>query len=488
MMYLSELLKIANRTAALPEMIVLGMACVALLADLFFSRRCPRINYYLSQLTLLGVIALACFFLKKPSMSVFADMFVLDPFSTLLKIFICIVSFFSFLYARAFIEENKMPFGEYYTLGLFSILGMMIMVSSQNFVPLFLGLELQSLPLYAMIALRRSSGTASEAAMKYFIMGSFASAMLLYGISLLYGVTHTLNIQEAAYAFTHGTATSGNMVYACALVFIIAGIAFKFGAAPFHAWAPDVYQGAPSIVTLFLGSAPKIAMLGFTFKLLIQSMPSLQAHWQQFFIIVAILSMVIGNVVAVIQSNFKRMLAYSSISHMGYMILGLIAGTNEGYAAATFYIISYSIMTLGGFAMVAILSRAGIEAESIQDFKGLNYRNPWLAFILMIFMFSMAGVPPTLGFFAKLSVLQALVHVDIIWLAALALLLSIIGAYYYIAVIKAMYFETPEDKSPLPVISRDASVAVSINGLALLVLGLFPSGLIEVCQRVFNIG
>ncbi|MBI5447365.1 MAG: NADH-quinone oxidoreductase subunit NuoN [Gammaproteobacteria bacterium] len=481
-MYLSTFF--ANATPALPEIALLSMTCIVLLADLFFSRLCPRIPYYLTQLALLGVICLSLCALNKPQTSAFFGMFMADPLSSLLNVFICLTSLFSFLYARSFLEETKMPLGEYYTLGLFSVLGMMLMVSSQNFLPLFLGLELQSLPLYAMIALRRSSGIASEAAMKYFIMGSLASAMLLYGISLLYGVTHSLSISEAAIIFSQGTATH-NTVFACALVFIIAGIAFKFGAAPFHAWAPDVYQGAPSIVTLFLGSAPKIAMLGFTFKFLVQAMPTLQTQWQLFFIILAVLSMALGNIVAVVQTNFKRMLAYSSISHMGYMLLGLISGTQAGYAAATFYIIAYAFMTLAGFAMIALLSKAGVEAESIKDFQGLNYKHPWLAFLVMVVMFSMAGVPPTIGFFAKLSVLQALVQVDLVWLAALALIFSVIGAYYYIAVIKTMYFDQPEKSTPFPTLPLDATIAISVNGLLLLILGLFPSGLIELCNKVF---
>ncbi len=469
---------------ALPEVIVLAMTCFTILVGLFFSQRCQRIHYFLAQFALLLALFASVFLLRKPVSLAFSDMFLLDPLSSLLKIFIAATSFFSFLYARAFLEEKHMPSGEYYILGLFSVLGMMVMVSSENFLPLFLGLELQSLPLYAMIALRRTSGTASEAAMKYFIMGSFASAMLLYGISLLYGVTHTLDIQEAAHAFSQGLATN-NVLFACALVFIIAGIAFKFGAAPFHVWAPDVYQGAPSIVTLFLGSAPKIAMLGFTFKILIQAMPNLYLHWQTLLIIIAVLSMAIGNIVAVTQTNLKRMLAYSSISHMGYMLLGFIPGNSDGYAAATFYMIAYTLMTLGGFAMIVLLSKSGIEAESIKDFKGLNSRNPWLALMMMIMMFSMAGVPPTIGFFAKLSVLEALVNVNLVWLAALALIFAIIGSYYYIAVIKVMYFEAPEETIPLPYMARDMRLAISINGLLLLFLGVFPGALIQLCRSVF---
>lgn len=472
--------------AALPEIFVLVMASITLLTDVFFSKYCHRINYYLTQATLIAVTALSIYLLKQPSAVEFSGMFSLDPVSTLLKIFIYITSIFAFLYARSFLEERHMGFGEYYSLGLFSILGMMIMVSSENLLPLFLGLEILSLPLYAMIALRLKSGIASEAAMKYFIMGSFASAMLLYGISLLYGVTHTLNIQEAAAIFTQGIA-SNNTIFACALVFIVAGIAFKLGAAPFHVWAPDVYQGAPSIVTLFLGSAPKIAIVGLSFKLLVQSMPHLQLEWRGLLIIISILSMAIGNIVAVVQTNFKRLLAYSSISHMGYMLLGLIAGDSNGYSASVFYIASYALMTLGGFAMVVLLSRAGIEAESISDLKGLNSRSPWLAFMLLLIMFSMAGVPPTVGFFAKLAVLEALVNVNLIWLAALALIFAIVGSYYYIAVVKVMYFEKPEDTTLLPAVAMDTRLAFSINGLLLLYFGLFPGALIQLCRSVFSL-
>lgn len=469
---------------AMPEFIILATACVVLLADLFLTKTWARSTYYLSQFGLLIALAVTVQLLHAPSAITYSDMFLLLPSSSLLKIFIYLACLFAFLYARPYLEENEMPMGEYYTLGLFSLLGMMVMVSSQNLLPLFLGLELQALPLYAMIALKRHSGINSEAAMKYFIMGSFASAMLLYGISLLYGITHTLNIQQITEAVSAGVAFK-NTIFACALVFIIAGIAFKFGAAPFHVWAPDVYQGAPSVVTLFLGSAPKIAMLGFTFKLLIQAMPDLLSYWQEFMIIVAILSMAIGNIVAVVQTNFKRMLAYSSISHMGYMLLGLIAGGNEGYAASTFYLITYALMTLGGFAIVGLLGKAGIEAERISDFRGLNTRSPWLAFLLLLVMFSMAGVPPTIGFFAKLSVLTALVNVHLVWLAALALIFSVIGAYYYIAVVKVMYFEKPDDHSALPAMPLDNRIALSINGLLLLILGLFPAGLMQLCRSVF---
>ena len=471
--------------SALPEIIILTFACLSLLADCFLKKHFRQINYYIAQTALILAALASIKLLNFPTVYTYSGMFSLDPISTLLKLFIYITSFFSFLYARAFFEtEKNIPVAEYYVLGLFSVLGMMVMLSSENLIPLFLGLEILSLPLYAMIALKRHNAISAEAAMKYFIMGSFASAMLLYGMSLLYGLTQSLNIHEIANVFSQGM-TTHNLVFACAIVFIVSGIAFKLGAAPFHVWAPDIYHGAPSIMSLFLGSAPKIAILGLTFKLLIQAMPDLQLQWRPLLILVALLSMGLGNIVAVAQTNLKRMLAYSSIAHMGYMSLGLIAGNQEGYAACIFYIFTYALMTLGGFAMISILSKSGIEAESIADFKGLNSKSPWLAFLMLLLMFSMAGVPPTVGFFAKLGVLTALVNVNLVWLATVALIFAIIGAYYYIAVIKAMYFESESTPNALPIIPLDAKIAISTNALLLLFLGFSPGFLFQLCQRVF---
>jgi NADH-quinone oxidoreductase subunit N len=320
--------------------------------------------------------------------------------------------------------------------------------------------------------------------MKYFVMGSLASGMLLYGMSMIYGATKTLDIGQIATAIATMPSLEHNLILIFGLVFIVAGLAFKFGAAPFHLWAPDVYQGAPTSTVLFIGSAPKIAILVLTLRLVIEAMPALQAQLQQLLIILAVLSMAIGNIVAIVQNNLKRMLAYSAVAHMGYMLLGLIAGTPQGYGAAMFYMITYTLMSLAAFGAIILVSRAGIEADRFDDLKGLNVRSPWLAFMMLIVMFSMAGIPPFVGFFAKLAVLEALVKVDLIWLVVVALVLSVIGAYYYLRVVKMMYFDAPEDNTPI-VNSIDMRAAISINGILILGLGIIPGGLLQICRQVF---
>lgn len=372
---------------------------------------------------------------------------------------------------------------EYYVLGLFSILGMMVLVSADHLLSLFLGLELFSLPVYAMVALHRDVKACSEAAMKYFVMGAIASGILLYGISMLYGATQTLFIPLIAHTIA-STPPSQQLILTFGLVFVVVGVAFKLGAVPFHMWVPDVYEGAPSSVTLFITSAPKIAALGMAVRLLVDAMPGLSQEWQQLLVIIAILSMAVGNLAAVVQSNIKRMLAYSSIAHMGYMTLGLLTATPDGYAAATFYIIAYAIMSLIAFGMILILSKAGFEAEKIDDFRGLNTRNPGLAFLMLLVMFSMAGIPPLVGFMAKVAVLNALIVTHQLWLAVVALLFAIIGAYYYINVVKVMYFEDPKIKTPV-VWSWSSKITLSLNGLVILFLGLSPGLLFNICRSVF---
>jgi NADH-quinone oxidoreductase subunit N len=412
-------------------------------------------------------------------------MYVADQIASLLKIFIYLTSFFAFLYAKQYIKERNINSGEYYVLGLFCVLGMSVLVSANSLLVIFLGVEILSLPLYAMVALERTSSICSEAAMKYYIMGAVATAMLLYGFSMLYGATNSIDVLTITQYITAPNFTNHLMII-FALVFVIAGLAFKLGAAPFHLWAPDVYQGAPTSVTLFIGSAPKIATLGMLIRLLVDAMPAIHVEWQQLLIIVALLSMAVGNIVAIVQTNIKRMLAYSSIAHMGYMSLGLLTATPDGYAAAMFYMIIYAIMSMAAFAVVVILSRAGFEAENIKDFRGLNSRNPWLALMMLLVMFSMAGIPPTVGFFAKLGVLEALVSAHYVWLAAIALVFAVIGAYYYLAIVKVMYFEEPVTHEPV-VTKLDLRVAITVNSLAVLILGLFPTALINFCRAAFMI-
>ncbi len=376
-----------------------------------------------------------------------------------------------------------MPYNEFYVLGLFSILGMMILVSSYNFLSLFLGLELTSLPIYAMIAFKRDSGICSEASIKFFIIGTMATGLLLYGLSMLYGATGSIQMDEVAKVIA-ATLTEGRLILILGLVFVVVGIAFKLGAVPFHMWVPDVYEGAPSAVTLFLASAAKVAALGLAIRLLVFAMPGLLIQWQQQFIVISILSIAMGNIIAIVQTNLKRMLAYSSIAHIGYMSLGLVAGTPQGYAAATFYMISYAIMTVGAFGLIVILSRSGFEMESIDDFKGLNAKNPWLAFMMLIIMFSLAGIPPIVGFMAKVGVLEALIEVHMVWLAAVAIVFAIVGSYYYLRVVKVMYFDEP-DLPGVIVCPLDMRIAMTVNSLTVLLLGIFPGILFNLCHAAF---
>jgi NADH-quinone oxidoreductase subunit N len=355
---------------------------------------------------------------------------------------------------------------------------MMVMVSAHNLLTIYLGLELLSLSLYAMVAMHRDSQQASEAAMKYFVLGALASGMLLYGMSMLYGVTQTLDLATIAQTVLNDT--EHRTILAFGLVFIVIGLAFKLGAVPFHMWIPDVYQGAPTAVTLFIGSAPKLAAFALLMRLLVGGLQELHTSWQGMLIILAILSMGTGNILAIAQTNIKRMFAYSTISHVGFLLLGILTGTQAGYAASMFYVIAYALMSLGGFGMILLLSRAGFEAENIEDFRGLNQRNSWFAFIMLILMLSMAGVPPMLGFWAKWSVLSQVVQAGFVWLAVIAVAFAIIGVFYYLRIIRFIYFDEPIDTTPIEA-RMDMRVALSANGLVILFLGLMPQMLMALC-------
>lgn len=466
----------------LPELFILVMACTILLLDLFISKRHKFLTYLFVQLTLVVATILSCNQYFLPTTHAFSGTFILDRLTVVLTIFICISSIVAFSYSRGYLKKNHIFFSEFYILGLFSVLGMLVLVSGHNFITLFLGLELFSLPIYAMVALNRDSAICSEAAIKYFVIGSLASGLLLYGLSLLYGVSRSLDISMIADSITHFSAR--DPVLMMGLIFVIAGIAFKLGSVPFHMWVPDVYEGAPTAVVLFLGTGAKLAGLGLAFRLLAEAMPSLQVDWHDILVVVAVLSMAIGNLAAIAQNNIKRMLAYSSIAHMGYMLLGLLAGTANGYGAALFYGITYSLMTLGAFGIVLIMNYSGYETNQIDDLRGLNNRNPWLALMMLLNMFSLAGVPPIVGFMAKVSVLEALIQVHDVWLASIALLFAIIGSYYYIRVVKVMYFEAPLDEKPV-VWTKDMKITATTNGLVLLILGLIPGMLFTLCQNAF---
>ncbi len=465
---------------AYPELFLLVMACVILIADLFISDDNRIVTYGLTQATLAGC-ALLTFFTGNPEpVYTFSGMFVDDLMADALKLLTCLAVITILVYARAYTVARGMFRGEFFALALFATLGMMVMISANHLLTLYLGLELLSLSLYAMVALQRDSVKATEAAMKYFVLGALASGMLLYGMSMLYGATGTLEITRLAQLSAEGVRAQAVLVFA--LVFIVAGLGFKLGAVPFHMWVPDVYQGAPTAVTLFIGSAPKFAAFAIVMRLLAQALgaDALFEEWRQMLLIMAVLSLAIGNLTAIMQTNLKRMLAYSTISHMGFLLLGVLSGTIDGYGAGMFYVVVYVLMTLGAFGVILLLTRGGFEAEDLDDYRGLNQRSPWYAFLMLLLMFSMAGIPPTVGFYAKLSVLQAVVQVGLWWVAVIAVLFSLIGASYYLRIVKLMYFDEPRDTAPVRA-GGDVRALLSVNGLAVIVLGIAPQPLMVLC-------
>jgi NADH-quinone oxidoreductase subunit N len=474
-------MNLTNIAAALPEIFVFAMACLILVVDLFISDARRMLTYLLVQATLVGAIVLTAQGAGLAPVRAFNDMFVLDAPAVVLKLAIYAVMFFVFAYSREYLRDRGMFRGEYFVLGLFGLVGMMVMVSAGNFVTLYLGLELLSLSLYAMVAFQRDSGQATEAAMKYFVLGAIASGMLLYGMSMLYGMTGSLDIATVRKAIA--TLPADNIVLIFGLVFVIVGLAFKLGAVPFHMWVPDVYHGAPTSVTVYLGTAPKLAAFAIILRLLIGGLDGLATSWQDILTILAILSMGLGNVVAIAQSNIKRMLAYSSISHMGFFLLGILSASANGYASSFFYVLVYAVMSLGSFGMVILLSRAGFEAERLEDFRGLNQRSPWYAFLMMLLMISMAGVPPTAGFAAKLLVIQSVVQTGKIWLAIVAVLFAVIGAYYYLRVVKLMYFDDAEEGSAAVKAPRDMGVLIAVNVLALVLVMPWVGAIIDLCRQ-----
>lgn len=465
---------------AYPELFLLVMACVILIADLFISDDNRIFTYGLTQFTLAGCAVLTFFTGNAEPVYTFSGMFVDDLMADALKLLTCLAVITILVYARAYAAVRGMFRGEFFTLALFATLGMMVMISANHLLTLYLGLELLSLSLYAMVALLRDSVQATEAAMKYFVLGALASGMLLYGMSMLYGATGTLEITELAQLSAEGVRAQAVLVFG--LVFIVAGLGFKLGAVPFHMWVPDVYQGAPTAVTLFIGSAPKFAAFAIVMRLLAQALgaDALVEEWRQMLLIMAVLSLAIGNLAAIMQTNLKRMLAYSTISHMGFLLLGVLSGTIDGYGASMFYVVVYVLMTLGSFGIILLLSRDGFEAENLDDYKGLNQRSPWYAFLLLLLMFSMAGIPPTVGFYAKLSVLQAVVQIGWWWVAVIAVVFSLIGAFYYLRIVKLMYFDAPLDHAPVTA-SGDVRALLTVNGLAMLVLGIAPQPLMVLC-------
>lgn len=464
----------------LPEIIVSLLACVVLVLDLFLPADRKQPVYYLSLATLLAALVALLAGYGEGSKVLFHGAIVVDDLSTLVKIGVVLSTAFLLVYGRQYNSDRELFKGEFFVLALFGVAGMMVLASANHLVTLYMGLELLSLCLYAMIAMQRDSGRASESAMKYFVLGALASGILLYGMSLLYGITGTLEIGPLSERVASVDAQAMPLILA--VIFIVVGLAFKLGAVPFHMWIPDVYHGSPTSVTVFIGSAPKLAAFAMFARLLVSGMEDLHVHWGDMLAVLAIASVAIGNVVAIAQSNIKRMLAYSTISHMGFFLFGILAGSSLGYGAALFYVFAYTLMSLGAFGVLLVLSTRGLEVEQLTDLRGLNATHPWLALLMLLLMFSMAGVPPTIGFYAKLSVIQALVSVDHVALAVIAVLLAVVGAFYYLRVIKIMYFDDPPESREL-VPQRFAVSLLSINALAVLWLMPFAGTLIDLCQR-----
>jgi NADH-quinone oxidoreductase subunit N len=462
----------------LPEIFLLSALSCILLIDTLLKDSQRSVTYYLSLFTLAG-----CAWLTTQHATVFPipimhGMFVSDALSVSLKLALYVVVAVSLVYSRAYVQARGLYRGEYFVLVLFATLGMMVMISASHFLTLYLGLELLSLSLYTLVALQRESKIATEAAMKYFVLGALASGMLLYGMSMIYGVTGSLYMNRVSEALLASHGMQIPLVFG--LVFIVAGLAFKLGVVPFHMWIPDVYHGAPTAVTLFIGTAPKLAAYAIVIRLLVQGLAHLVADWQSMLIVLSVLSMAIGNLVAIVQTNLKRMLAYSTISHMGFLLLGILSGSVNGFGASMFYVVVYALMSLGGFGMILYLSREGFESDNLDDFKGLNQRSPWTAFLMLLLMFSMAGIPPTVGFYAKFAVLQAVVQAGYVWLAVTAVMFSLIGAFYYLRIVKLMYFDAPIQTVPVAR-QNDMGLILSLNGLAVLLLGILPQPLMAWC-------
>ncbi len=468
--------------SAMPEIFLLGALCTVLLLDTFLSEETPLISYLATQLSLWTAALLvyaSTFRLDSRQLSL-KGMYVADDLSGVMKISILLLSSLCFVYARKYLREHKMWRGEFFVLGLAAILGMMIIVSGYNLLVLYLGLELLALSMYGMIAMQRDNSRATEAALKYFVLGAVASGMLLYGISLIYGMSGHLELGELKAYFNAQPDLKTNILFLFALTFIVAGVLFKFGAVPFHMWVPDVYQGAPTAVTLFISSVPKIAAVAMALRILAEGLDNATASWAQMLLVLALLSVFVGNLIAIAQNSLKRMFAYSTIAHMGFLLMGVLTGEVPGYSAAVFYAIVYALMAAGGFGVIILLSREGFDPDNLDALKGLNARSPWFAFIMLLLLLSMAGIPPTVGFYAKLSIIKIVLDAGYLVPAIILVLMSVVGAYYYLRAIKFMYFDEADDTAPLSA-DLDFGLVLSANGLAVLLLGLYPSALMAIC-------
>jgi len=469
---------------ASPELTLLGLICVVMITDLFIEDENRAVTFWLTMASLLVVAVVLFYTAPARPVVAFYGAYIADPLSNILKMGAIVFVGVSFLYARDYLRANDLNRGEYYLLGLFGLLGMMIMMSANSLLTMYLGLETLALSMYALVAIDRKNVTSAEASMKYFILGAIASGVLLYGISWVYGVTGSLQFNEIAAAISADPSLN-NLPLWFGLAFLIVGIAFKFGAVPFHMWLPDVYEGARTPVTVYLASAPKLAALAMLFRILVDGLGGLQDTWGDMIMVVAVLSLIVGNVVAIAQTNIKRMLGYSTIAHVGFILMAIYTGTGDGYASALFYTLTYVLTAAGAFGIVILLSRRGYDAELLSDFKGLNSRSPWFALMMLFLMFSMTGVPPFVGFFAKLNVISAVLDVGGTGLAVLMVIASVVGAYYYLRVIWYMYFETGDDQAVLQA-STDTRLVLSLNAVAVLALGIAPGWLLALCISILG--
>lgn len=481
-----------NFLPAYPELLLLGATSFILLFDAFITDARRTVTHWLALLTLALCAAInAAYLVDGQTEYTFNNMFVSDPVGNLLKLGVYLSMALTLIYSRDYVKERGLVSGgrggELYPMALFALLGQMVMISANNFLTIYLGLELMSLSLYSMVALRRDDPRATEASMKYFVLGALSSGFLLYGMSMVYGATGSLDLTVIAHQLALSGPSHTIMVYG--IVFIVAGLAFKLGVVPFHMWIPDVYQGAPTAVTLMIGGAPKLAAFAITLRLLVEGLIVFAGDWQQMLLILSVLSMAVGNITAIAQSSMKRLLGYSTIAQMGFMLLGMLSGVVGGnaysassaYGSALFYMLTYTVTSVGGFGVLLYLSRAGYEADSLDDFKGLFKRSPVAAGVMLVVMFSLTGIPPTVGFYAKFVVINAAVGAGLIWLAVFAVLMSLVGAFYYLRVVKLMFFDEPVNPAPLEPSRAGMRVTLALNGLAALVFGIVPGGLMQYC-------
>ncbi|MCG7405452.1 MULTISPECIES: NADH-quinone oxidoreductase subunit NuoN [Caballeronia] len=482
----------ASMSILWPDAVLMASVVLAWLNDTMFGPKSRGTTYLIALVsTIVCGVWFAVTALDPTPHFFFTRMYIVDPFASAMKAVVCLGYAVSIIYSKKYLEDRDLFRGDFFLLGLFSLLGQCVMISGNNFLTLYLGLELMSLSLYAVIALRKDVPQSNESAMKYYVLGALASGFLLYGISMIYGATGSLDLNEVLKTVASGRINDAVLLFGA--IFIVAGVAFKMGAVPFHMWVPDVYQGAPTAMTLLTGGGPKVAAFAWGLRFLVMGLLPLAVDWQEMLVILAALSLIVGNITGIVQKNIKRMLAYSAISNMGFVLLGLLAGVVDGkltgaagaYSSAMFYSIIYLVTTLGTFGVVMLLARRDFEAEMLEDFKGLNQRSPVFAFVMMIMMFSLAGIPPTVGFYAKLAVLEATMNAGLTWLAVLAVMTSLVGAFYYLRVVKLMYFDAPTDASPILAGGLNRSL-LAFNGLAVLVLGLVPGPLMSACLTAIS--